>query len=423
MPTLTEEVFQKTVLDGIETQKKNYDTLAGQVQNYSAETKKSFEDLKKATNENAEKAGQAIARVDALQRREARMAFGNPIKRIQADPELRGNLNAVFRLMIAGKDPNFKLPDMYKDYVKDFAQIEQRAVGEDTTPGSTYLRTELLREIYDTLALYGKWNTLGVRRMGTKLTRLPVKTARPTASWITTEAGSIADDTNVAGAEVTLQVYPNAVLLNVSRQVIDDALFDVSEIVLNDFVQAFNQRLDQTAFAGDGSNNATYGGMTGIFNYWTAAVAANGNVTAAGLQLEDFMRTLLAVDPIVLERPGTAWWLHPQMLVRLLGVKDKNGRPLFLNALEAPTPAGIGSILGYPVHLCHAAPNTDGAGKTVAAFGDPDSLVVGIREDFGFEATDAYRWNTYERSFRGVGRAGVKGRIATGGAVLTTAAN
>lgn len=272
------------------------------------------------------------------------------------------------------------------------------------------------------LALYGKWNTLGVRRMGTKLTRLPIKTARPVANFILTEAGPISDDTNVAGTEVTLQVLPIAVLLNVSRQVIDDALFDVTEIVLNDFVQAYNQRLDFAAFAANGTADGLNGGMTGIFNFWTAAVAANGNTNAAGLQLEDFMRVLLSVDAVTLERPGTAWWLHPQMLVRFLGVKDKNGRPLFLNALEAPTPSGIGSILGYPVHLCHAAPNVDGAGKPVAAFGDPDSLVVGIREDFGFEATDAYRWNTYERSFRGVGRAGVKGRIATGGAVLTTAA-
>ena len=421
---MTDEKFRETVLGGVEeikgTQTKHYAELTGKYDSLDKTTKEQFEAFKKSANESHESALKAINRIDAALRREARMANGDPVKRISANDDLRMNLNAVVRAMILGK--NETLDPVFVGHFKDFSKIEKRAVGEDTTPGSAYIMTELLREIYDTLATYGKWNTLGVRRLGTKVTRMPIKTARPLAQFITTEANTINDDTTVAGSEVSLTVLPIAVLLNVSRQVIDDALFDVTAIVLEDFVEAFNQRLDAAVFAGTGVSAGTYGGITGLINYGTAAVATAGNIKAESLQLEDFMRVLTSVDPVVLSRPNAKWWIHPQMLVRLLAVRDRNGRPIFLNALEAPAASGIGTILGYPVELVHAMPYTNAASSVVAAFGDPNSFIVGIREDFAFEATDAFRWNTYERSFRGVGRAGGIGRIATGSAILTLAA-
>ena len=54
------------------------------------------------------------------------------------------------------------------------------------------------------------WSTLGVRRLGTKVTNFPIKTARVAAQWLTTEAAPIADDTNEAGSTMTLTVLPNA---------------------------------------------------------------------------------------------------------------------------------------------------------------------------------------------------------------------
>ena len=51
---------------------------------------------------------------------------------------------------------------------------------------------------------------------------------------------------------MTLTVLPNAVLLNVSRQLIEDAEFDVTAIVMEDFQQAWNLRMDTAAFVGSG---------------------------------------------------------------------------------------------------------------------------------------------------------------------------
>ncbi len=89
--------------------------------------------------------------------------------------------------------------------------------------------------------------------------------------------------------------------------------------------------------------------------------------------------------------------------------------------MEAPSYGAIGTILGYPVIPVMAAPNTDAAGSAVAAFGDRNGQVVGIRDDFVFEASDHYRWNTLERSFRAYGRAATGTRRADAFSILTTA--
>jgi HK97 family phage major capsid protein len=169
----------------------------------------------------------------------------------------------------------------------------------------------------------------------------------------------------------------------------------------------------------DGGADATDGGFTGIFGGGgTAAAAVAGNVTTETTDFEDWTRCLLTVDAGILSRP-CKWWLHPQHIIRALSVKDSNGRPIFLTALEAPTAGGIGSILGYPVVPSHAAPTANAANAKVAVFGDPEGLIVGMRNGFEMEASDHAGFTTYERYFRGVARAGVIVRKATAFAVLT----
>jgi len=102
-----------------------------------------------------------------------------------------------------------------------------------------------------------------------------------------------------------------------------------------------------------------------------------------------------------------------------LAIKDANGRPIFLTANEAPSLGGIGTILGFPVTLVGAAPSTNSASAKVAAFGDPQSFAVGVRKDFEIATSDQFKWDTFQISFRGVGRAGAIGRAATGSAILT----
>jgi HK97 family phage major capsid protein len=420
MKTLSEEQFQETVLRGVnaveekfQSVERNQETLLRNYEQLGRETKQTMEEmtrLKNSANDGAQVLA-AVQRLRAQLRMEAVSAGLDPIQRIVNDPEKRARLNLAVRLAV---DRN---GDM-----RGACEPLARAIGEDTGEGSTLVIAELFKEIYDTLAEYGDWSTLGVRRLGTKVTNFPIKTARVAAQWLTTEAAPIPDDTNEAGSTMTLTVLPNAVLLNVSRQLIEDAEFDVTGMVMEDFQQAWNLRLDTAAFVGNGTADGNNGGFTGLFNAGTRAVAGHGNTTAGTLNFDDVNRCLTTVAPVVLKRKPQ-WWIHPQMLVRLMGIKDNNGRPIFLGAMEAPSYGAIGTILGYPVVTVMAAPNTDGAGMPVAAFGDRSGQVVGVRDDFVFESSDHYRWNTLERSFRAYGRAATGCRQANAFAVLQTAAS
>jgi HK97 family phage major capsid protein len=420
MRNLTDEQFQETVLRGVnaveekfQTVERNQETLLRNYDRLGRETKQTMEDLTRLKNSGNDRA-KILTTVQKLQlqlRAEAIGAGIDPIQRITNDPEKRARLNLAVRMAV---DRN---GDM-----RQTCEPLARAIGEDSGEGSTLIIAQLFKEIYDTLAQYGDWSTLGVRRLGTKVTNFPVKTARTVAQWLTSEAVTIPDDTNDAGSTMTLTVLPNAVLLNVSRQLIEDAEFDVTSVVMEDFQQAWNLRLDTAAFMGDGVTDGNNGGFTGLFNAGTKAVAASGNTSVATLDFDDVTRVLTTVSPTVLKRKPH-WWIHPQMLVRLMGIKDNNGRPIFLGALEAPSYGAMGTILGYPVIPVMAAPNTDGAGQLVAAFGDRNGQVVGVRDDFVFESSDHFRWNTLERSFRAYGRAATGCRQANAFAILQTAAS
>lgn len=413
------EVTNEVILDQVKSVRSHIDEQFADIGNFQKETKTALEELTKAKNSFAglssdlETVQQTMKRLQLQLGRERQLAYGNPIERIARDPEKRARFNAAVRLAVS--DHRGDLDETAKAICKELG-IEAKALGEDTSPGSTVIDDALANEIYDSLEMYGAWATLGVRRLGTKQTKFPVKTARPIAYYLLTEADTIADDANKAGTSVTAEAEIIACLINVSLQLLQDSTFDVTRDVMDDFIQAFNYRLDYSAFQGAGTATGTaaklHGGVTGLANFATAHTLEATENTMEEADLENFMSMLTTVDVEVLNR-GAQWWLHPFHLVRTLAIKDSNGRPIFLTALEAPAPGKIGSILGYPVNPVNAMPSANTAGTKVAVFGDPSAYIVGIRQDFQFEASDHARWTTYQRSFRGVGRATGKGRKAS----------
>jgi HK97 family phage major capsid protein len=435
---LPEAEFQEKVIKDVgeigkevKEQKTKQQTLLSNYDQLSKDYKKlteEFTKMKKTANDQQANADSFVKQIKKLEdqlRNESRMAFGDPIARIQRDTQLKTLFNALVRQSVLG--PNEKLPAKFAAAIKEAQEerdsVSGKALGEDTSPGSTLIDDRLASEIYDTLDMFGIWNTFAVTPTGTMTTKFPVKTARTTANFILTEGGTVSDG-SMTGTSVSNVMEVIAVLINVANQLIEDSEFDLTSYVLEDFSEAYGERLDHACLNADGTADATNGGMTGIFQGGTAATAdagAGADDTVEELEFEDWTRCLLTVDPIVLQR-AARWWMHPRIIVRALSIKDSNGRPIFLTALEAPTPGAIGSILGYPVTPAFKAPSTNSANQKVAVFGDPRGLSVGIRRAFTFEASDHHRWNTLERSFRGWGRAGTKIRRALAFAMLTLGA-
>lgn len=411
---MPEGKFRAKVLSAASAASEQMKTIKGEidtkVDDWQKENKKAVQELTalKGQVTDVQELSKSLKKVMDAREREYHLATASlsPIRRVMSDPVKRATLNLIVR-MACGREGD----------LSGAVEVLRKDLDSGNTPGSTLVNAQLLPEVYDTLATYGIWNTLGVRRLGTKTTNMPVKTVRALALWVD-EAAAIDVDATKAGTTTPATVKKAGALLSISRELLQDAEFDVTADVLSDFAEAIAYRLDYSFFAGDGTADNLNGGYTGVLNAGTAAVAADGNTSVEALDFEDFVRCLTSVAPVVLSRMAR-WWMHPTTIARALTVKDGNGRPIFLTALEAPTYGGLGSILGYPVTPGHALPSTNAAGSKVAAFGDPQGYVVGIRQDIEFASSDHYAFNTDERAFRGVARAAGKIRRQDAFAILT----
>lgn len=416
----SEDEFEGQVLDTLSSMRRKQDELVRNYDQLHRDTKSAMEDFTKVKNHlnSLDEFKRSLERVQLQLRRESRMAFGDPIRRISDNQEMRARLNGAVRLAVGTKRP--EIAAVGAEILKG---LQARTLTTGATPGSTYITPDLASEIYDVLSSFGSWSSFKVQRVGTTQTKFPVTTARPVAYAVRKLSNrKMVEDTTFAGTSVDVETELWGVMLGLELELLQDAEFDVTNLLLEQFGEAIAARLDHICLTADGTDDENDAEMIGVFESGTAAAAAAGNTTTETTDFEDWVKCLTTVAPIVLSRPAR-WWIHPTTLARTLGVKDGNGRPIFLTAVEAPTFGGLGSILGYPVTMAHAAPSANEASAKIAVFGDPNAHVLGLRTDFGFDASDDFAFDGVKRMFRGLARAGSKTRRATGLAVLTLAAS
>lgn len=426
--TLPEAEFQKKVLDGIEDQQKQINELkkltpAEQIladqTRWPKELKAGFEDLTKLKNtangfdSELKKIERNLAKIEALARAEARLSFGDPVARFCADEEKRNWLNAITRQVAFGHYPGFKLPE----------HLAKALTGVDSGLGQAVIPTQYIAEIFAVLADYGDYNTLRVDSgLSARTASYPIMSARPTAVWIGAGTGGSVEGTAItagsfSGTSVNLAIQTAAAYLIASREQLMDSTVDMSSFILREIAESVANLLDNMAFTADGGADQVDAGYYGIFETATVhtgciAEAAACNISVATLDLDDFVKCLTTVTAQVLKR-AARWWMHNQILAKVCLVKDSNGRPIFQNALEAPS-STVGSILGYPVNPVIAGPTTDSTSSKLAVFGDPQAYVVGIRQDLELAQSEHIKFAENQIAFRALVRAGGKHRIPTG---------
>lgn len=418
--------FQQKVLGGVQAVTEQVDALKKQPSaedilkdqsRWPKELKAVFEDMVKlkATangfDSEFKDMERKLQRAENLARMEARGAFGDPIARFCADEEKRNWANAMVRKLAFGKYPDFKLPD----------HLAKALTGVDSGLGQAVIPTQYVPELYDILARYGSYNTLRVDRgLSARTNSYPIMSGRPTAVWIGAGSGA-AEGTAIgegsfSGTSVSLAIQTAAAYVLASREQLADATVDMSGTILMEIAEAVAALLDAMAFSANGDADQVDGGYYGIFE--TAAVhtgckatATAGNTDIGSTQLEDWgaCQTTISVRALQL---NPRWWIHPQLLAKVALIRDKNGRPIFQNALEAPS-STVGSILGAPVVPVVAAPSTDDAGAKVAVYGDPNAYVVGIRQDLELATSEHIKFAENQIAFRALVRAGGKHRIPT----------
>lgn len=422
---ITEQEFRTKVLENVTAVKKQHEAIDQNFKTLDAQSKKLSEDFSAHVKafEGLPSQVQVIERsletIRLKQANERRANFGSHIERICGDPDMRDCVNGVIRLAaFNGGKRGLVIPDKQQKAAEDYART---GLLEASGAGSGYIYTELLPAIYGLIAEYGIWSKFDVIPLSQKAANMIVDTTDPTMVW--TAEATASSETNYAGGNVALAVGKLLGWMSVPNELLEDSVVDIGRYVLPKFANATAKALDWACTSADGTADATDGGFTGIFGGGgTAAVAASGNVSMATLDLEDFIAAMAAVNAAALSKQ-CCWWIHPTNLVKALAIKDLNGRPIFLPSTDAPSLGAIGSILGYPVILTHAAPATNSTSDKVAVFGDPMGLAVGLRSDFAFAMSDQILFKEDSTVFRARARAAVKVKQATAFGVLTLAAS
>jgi HK97 family phage major capsid protein len=409
--------------DATETLSKNFGSLdkeAKELAEEQAKIAKNFDGL----TADVKAFQNVIAKMEAKIRNERRSNGMSAIQRIQGDTELRNTVNNIARaayMMARHKSLAGASEELLAAH-KMMQGLSGKTVTSGSEPGSTYINDALIPELYSLVAEYGIWSGFDVIRAGTKTTKLLVRGADPVMSVV--DEGVAPDEATVAGTSVSSTVKKMLGWVGVANEMLEDAETDVSGILLEAFANATAYRLDWFCTQADGGADATDGGMTGIFGGGgTAAVAASGNVSIATHDFEDWIKPMTVVDAMVLTRGGARWWIHPTLLAKVLGVKDANGRSIFLPSTEAPSFGAFGSIFGFPIQLAHAAPSADTTSSKIAVFGDPRGQAVLLRKDMEFVSSDQAKFLEDETVFRCRARGATKIRKATAFGVLTNAAS
>ena len=416
--------FQKQVLEGVGSIKRQFETLetnfktidkdAKELSDKFAQHVKAFEGMPSQIIE----VQRTIAQIQIKVAQERRANFGSPLEAISGDEEMRNAVNGMIRMAARANHIDAKMTDAQKKGAEDY----KRALSDAASPGSTYINAQLLPAIYSTIAEFGVWRNFDVIPVSTSSAKLIVDATDPTMYW--TAENTTPTEGAITGSNVTATINKLLGWIQVSRELLDDSTIDLSAHVLRKFANATANGLDYACLKAAGASDSTDGGFTGLFGgSGTAAVAASTHTAAASLTLDDFLSCMLAVDAAVLSRPTTKWLIHPQMLVRIIAIKDSNGRPIFLPATDAPALGAIGSILGFPVVLAHGANATDGVSKKIAVFGDMMGQAVCLRNDFEFAASDQAKFTDDSVVFRARARGAAKTKKATAFGVLTTAAS
>ena len=416
--------FQTRSLAAIEKIKTQTETIEKNFKDIDAESKKLSDDFAthvKTFDGMPSQIADITRSLSAIQLKvatERRAAHGSGLDAITGDEELRNAVNGIIRMAARSNNLDVSISEDQKKGYEDY----KRALATTGSTGSTYINAQLLPAIYSTIAEYGIWNRFDVIPVGTTSAKMIVDSTDPVMAW--TAENTASSEASYTGANVTAAIGKLLGWVQVSRESLDDSEIDLSGHVLRKFANATAKALDWACTSADGTADTLDGGFTGIFGgSGTAAVAASGNVSVATLDFEDWLGAMLAVDASVLSNPSAAWIIHPQMLVRALGIKDLNGRPIFLPSTDAPALGAIGSILGYPVVLSHTANATDGVSKKIAVFGDLMGQAVCLRNDFEFAASDQAKFTEDSVVFRARARGAAKTKQATSFGVLTTAAS
>lgn len=201
---------------------------------------------------------------------------------------------------------------------------------------------------------------------------LPWPTVDDTANVgeIVEEGGTFSAGADIVFGTSSLGAYsymsggPSAAPVRVSRELLQDAAFDV-EALVSRLLGIRIGRIQATHLATGTGVGQPLGLVTGLTGIELVA-------DTAGLTYDDLVNFVHSVDPAYRQSGNCKWVFNDTTLATVEKIKDSHGDPVALQGRTIEGEVGVTRVIGYPVVIDQALPNIVVANNTInwGAFGD-----------------------------------------------------
>lgn len=204
---------------------------------------------------------------------------------------------------------------------------------------------------------------------GTDTINIP-KVSTGTAVAIQTADNAAVQETDLADTSVQATVKTIAGQQDLAIQLIEQAGLQFDQIIFQDLIADYNQKLDVQVISGSNGSGQVLGIRT------IASVATTTYTDASATVPELYPKIASAINTVSTTRflPPECMVMHPRRWLWILSALDSTNRPLVVPAAQGPNNAlgsqsglgpesgPVGYILGTPVYLDPNIPITVGAG-------------------------------------------------------------
>lgn len=295
--------------------------------------------------------------------------------------------------------------------VNDPTGVINKALSEGSNIGGGYsVPTEMMGRIIDMLGTYGKFRA--------NCPPVPMGSDKLIVPKITSDAtvfcpgeGKEVTESDLNFGQVVLSSKTFASLVVVSKELRDDSILAIGEIVARSITRSLAKKEDEIGFTGDGT--AAYFGMTGITGIFkkmiedgkTPAGLTDGSGTAwSGYVLGDFQDCVARLPEDYDDT--AAWYMSKKFFFQVVWPLIKSGG--FANIFNVLELFGINSAkqpMGYPVRFIKSMPKESAAGQIDCILGDLQSgAYLGERKQLTLDSSEHVLFKNYQTAIMGVER-------------------
>lgn len=296
--------------------------------------------------------------------------------------------------------------------VNDPTGVISKALSEGSNVGGGYsVPTEMMARIIDMLGSYGKFRAnCPPVPMGSD--KLIVPAIRSDCTVFCPGEGKEVPDSDLNFGQVVLSSKTFASLVVVSKELRDDSILAIGEIVARSITRSLAKKEDEIGFTGDGT--AAYFGMTGITGVFkkmiedgkTPAGLATGSGTSWGnYVIEDFQD---CVSRLPEEYDETAaWYMSKKFFYDVIFNMffQPGGFSSIFDVLSTLGVTSMKSPMGYPVRFVKSLPRITGVGQIDCILGDLQAgAYLGERKQLTLDSSEHVLFKNYQTAIMGIER-------------------